>query len=194
MEDFIQILLYGGFLLIYILSKLFKNRKQKPVTRMPDSQTTRHDGEQATLEQDPRSRTPPERKTGGWEEIFRQLGGEDPWEEERRREEEAREAYERQKRAAQQEADRLEEKVARKADMYSEKLGKSVREAKKAQRLQDKDMGEIDRMLEPIKARKARRGTRQRQQTMAGSIARSLRNPQSVRRAIILSEIINRKY
>ncbi len=191
MEDFIQILLYGGFLLIYLLSKLFNNKKQKPVTRMPDSQTTQRGGRQSTLEQDPESRTPEERKPSAWEEIFRQLGGEDPWEGERRREQEAREAYERQKRAAQQEADKIEKKVARKAAAYSDKLDQSIKEARKARRIQDKDMGEIDRMLEPVKLKK---GTRRAQSSMAASIARSLRNPKSVKRAIILSEIINRKY
>ncbi len=201
MDDLIQILVYVAFLLIYLVSKLLKNKKGKPVTRLPEQETQRDFSDWETPERRPEvgqgqgrsGMDEPERKPSTLEEILRELTGAETWEEqERRQKEENRRAMERQQEKARQEAAKIEQKVTQKAEDYSGRLGDAVQQAKRARNEQGRGLKEIERLVEPIKPKRKYQWRGRR--SVGQDIARSLRNPQSAKRAIILSEILNRKY
>lgn len=200
MEDFVQILVYAAFLLIYLVSKVLKNKKDKPATRLPEEEAKQDFSEWDTEEEKPvvtrqqgRSEVDePERRRGNFEEMLRELTGYDEWEETRRQEEDQRDTREEQQRAAREQAKEAEQKIEQETEAYSKKLSDSVKQAKKAKRIQDKNLQEIEQMVKPLKTdKKSRKKTRH---SLGKEIAASLRNPQSAKKAIILSEIINRKY
>lgn len=198
MDDLMQVLVYVAFLVIYLISKVLKNKKEKPVTRQPEEEVERDFSEYERPERRPevsqrRGRSgmdEPERKPTTFDEILRELTGADQWEEEQaQRREEERSTFERQKEKAHQRADEIEQEVEQKADQYSKKLGDSVNQAKQARRAHHKNLKEIEKITEPI-----RKKAPSKKHTLAKEIARSLKDPYSAKRAIILSEIINRKH
>lgn len=200
MEDFIQILVYVAFLLIYLVSKVLKNKKEKSATRLPEEEAKQDFSEWDTEEEKPvvarqqgrSAMDEPERKRGTFDEMLRELAGYDELEEERRQEEDRKNAWEEQQRTAREQAEEAKQKVEQEAETYSKTLSGSVGQAKRAKRIQDKNLQEIEQMVKPLKSdRDSRKKTRY---SLGKEVAASLRNPKSAKKAIILSEIINRKY
>lgn len=198
MDDLIQVLLYVAFLVIYLISRVLKSKKEKPVTRQPEEEAEQDFSDPHRPYQRPEvghqqgrsGMDEPERRPNTFEEILRELTGAEQWEKQtHRKEEEEMSEFERRKEKAKRRADEIEQEVEQKANQYSKKLGDSVNQAKQVQRTQ-KNLREIEKLTEPVKRKKPY----QKKKAMAKEIARSLKDPNSVRKAIILSEIINRKY
>lgn len=200
MDDLIQVLVYVAFLVIYLITKVLKNRKEKPVTRQPEAEVEQdfsdphrpHQRSEVGQQQGRSGMDEPERRPSTFEEILRELTGAEQWEEQTRRheKEERMSEFERRKEKARQRADEIEQEVEQKAGQYSKKLGDSVRQAQQAERSRSKSLKEIEKLTEPVKRKKPY----QKKNTMANEIARSLKDPDSVKKAVILSEIINRKH
>ena len=205
MDDLMQVFVYVAFLLIYLASKALNNKKKKPVTRMPahevkrqtNSGTTGWTGQEAEKRQRREGRSgmdEPDRRPGTFEEWMQELTGDNPSEEAQRREREEesrRRTYALQKQKAKEKAEEIRVQTTQKTRYYTERLSGSMRQAKKDQLILKKSEKEIERLVAPIKQTKYQT-TKKR--TLGQDIARSLRNAQNARQAIILSEIINRKY
>lgn len=199
MDDLIQVLVYVAFLVIYLISKVLKNKKEKPVTRQPEAEVEQdfsdphrpHQRPEVGQRQGKSGMDEPERKPSTFEEILRELTGAEQWEEQTRRheKEERMSEFERRKEKARQRADEIEQEAAQKANRYSRRSDYTVEQARQEQRTR-KNLREIEKLTEPVKRKKPY----QKKNPMAREIVRSLKDPDSVKKAVILSEIINRKH
>ncbi|MFP4090441.1 MAG: hypothetical protein ACLFUB_16310 [Cyclobacteriaceae bacterium] len=194
MEDFFQIILFIIFALFSLISSLLKKRKkQQAETRKPkeeteaDTRRPRRRPEVSPLDEpEPRRRR---EQPATFEEILRELTGESPLER-RAREEEEEDDYENPfaERKAKEAAEEAKQKMEEKANSF----GKSVQQARGAQKISDKIDFEQDISSRRLEVKKVKVGKKKR--GAAADIAKSLKDPQSARKAIILSEIIKPKY
>ncbi len=174
MEKYIEVLIFLAFAAFSLLSQ-FLNRKKKAVTRAPEQDTQRdfrqpHDEDPPVTAHPKRSR----RKSAdepSLRDILRELSGQPPLEEEE--DDYELPPYLQEKR---------EEIGAPPPPQLVDPVPKKL-----ADKISLEDDGQ---RIKPIETIKKKRGKR----SMGASLARSLRNPDSAKRAIILSEILQRKY
>ena len=182
MEKYIEVLIFLAFAAFSLLSQ-FLNRRKKAVTRAPKQETQRDFEQEPTddppVTAHPRRRRPrpssPQRTPTSLEEILRDLTGQssEPEDEE--------EDYELPPYLQ-------EKKAALEKSLPPEPV---QRPPSAPQKLSDKVSLEDDgKRIKPIKTS----GTRRPRKSLGISVARSLRNPESAKRAVILSEILQRKY
>lgn len=210
MEDFFQIILFALFALFSLVSNLLNKRKKqqaetrksreeveaesrrpeprRPDSRRPDIQKPRQRPEVSSPDE-PETRRKREEQPSTFEEILRELTGESPLER-RAQEVEEEDDYEHpfNQRKAREAAEDAKEKIKENADSF----GESVQQAKGARRISDKIDIEESIGSKRLEVKTAKSGKKKK--NTAASIARSLKNPESARKAIILSEIIRPKY
>ena len=174
MEKYIEVLIFLAFAAFSLLSQ-FLNRKKKAVTRAPE-QDTQRDFRQPQDDDPPVTARPerPRRKSAdepSLRDILRELSGQPPLEEEE-------DDYEL--------PPYLQEKKEEIGTPPPPQLVDPV-----PKKLADKISLEDDgQRIKPIETIKKKRGKR----SMGATLARSLRHPNNAKRAIILSEILQRKY
>ena len=187
MEKYIEILIFVAFAAFSLLSQ-YLTKKRKAATRAPEEEVTRHEEEYDTMaprpparrrSQPPRRRsTPPPQGPTSLEEILRELTGQ-PKEVEVEEEEDDYELppYMQEKKQAAEAALPPTEPTPSAPSPAPQKL---------SDKISLKDDG---KRIKPIKTSVKRRG-----QSLGASIAQSLRDPKEAKRAIILSEILQRKH
>ena len=174
MEKYIEVLIFLAFAAFSLLSQ-FLNRKKKAVTRAPE-QDTQRDFRQPQDDDPPVTARPerPRRKPAdepSLRDILRELSGQPPLEEEEDDYELPPYLQEKKEELGAPPPPQLVDPVPRK--------------------LADKISLEDDgNRIKPLRSSDVRRVKK----SWGSSIARSLRNPDSAKRAIILSEILQRKY
>ncbi|WPP48877.1 dihydrolipoyllysine-residue succinyltransferase component of 2-oxoglutarate dehydrogenase complex [Catalinimonas niigatensis] len=192
MDELIQIALFVLFALFSLGSNLLnKRKKQQAETRKNTEQT-----EEDTLRPSRRREVSPpdapeerERQPLSFEDILRELTGESPRAQKQEKQEEIEDDYEHP--FSPNKPKQAVEKVQQKAEQKSESFGKSVERAKEAKRITDK-ISIDDKPLETKLVVETRKSRKNKQ--LARNIAASLKDGQGARKAIILSEIINRKH
>lgn len=192
MDELLQIALFVLFALFSLGSNLLnKRRKQQAETRKNTEQT-----EEDTLRPSRRREVSPpdvpeerERQPLSFEDILRELTGESSRAGKQEQQEEIEDDYEHP--FSSNKPKQAVEKVQQKAEQKSESFGKSVERAKEAKRITDK-INIDDKPLETKLVVETRKSRKNKQ--LASSIAASLKDGQGARKAIILSEIINRKH
>ncbi len=173
MEKYIEVLIFLAFAAFSLLSQ-FLNRKKKAVTRAPEEATQR-DFRQPQDDDPPVTARPKRSRRKSADEpslrdILRELSGQPPLEEE--------DDYEL--------PPYLQEKKEEIGAPPPPQLVDPV-----PKKLADKVSLEDDgKRIKPVEAVKKKRGKR----SMGASLARSLRHPENAKKAIILSEILQRKY
>ena len=194
MEDYIQLLVFAAFALFSLISGLLNRNKDKPPKRIPPEEVERNRERERTARGKPVSRqrrrqTQPQ-STSTLDEILRELTGQEqqPTREELAQEEERR---------LEEERAWVREKKKKTADHFeeaSETLKNAARQAQKSTRMADKISLEDDhKRIQPLVVAPKRVSTKKKKSTGA-IIARSLRNQSTAKRAIILSEILQRKH
>ena len=174
MEKYIEVLIFLAFAAFSLLSQ-FLNRKKKAVTRAPEEATQR-DFRQPQDDDPPVTARPPRPRRKSADEpslrdILRELSGQPPLEEEE-------DDYEL--------PPYLQEKKEEIGAPPPPQLVDPV-----PKKLADKVSLEDDgKRIKPVEAVKKKRGKR----SMGATLARSLRHPENAKKAIILSEILQRKY
>jgi hypothetical protein len=177
MEQYIEVLIFLAFAAFSLLSQ-FLNRKKKPVTRAPEQETQR-DFRQPQPNDPPvtarpvrpsRPRpTPPEPTL---RDILRELTGQtDP-------EEEYEDDYELPPYLQKEREEIGAPPPPQLVDPVPKKLADKV------------SLEDDGKRIKPVETVKKKRDKR----SLSASVARSLRHPDSAKRAIILSEILQRKY
>ena len=193
MEDYIQLLVFAAFALFSLISGLLNRNKDKPPRRIPPEEVERNRERERTARGKPvarqrRRQTQPQ-STSTLDEILRELTEQEQQptreelaqEEERRLEEERAWVREKKKKMA----DHLEE--------ASDTLKTAARQARKSPRMADKISLEDDhKRIQPLVVTPKRTSTKKK--NTGAIIARSLRNQSTAKRAIILSEILQRKH
>ena len=181
MEKYIEVLIFLAFAAFSLLSQ-FLNKKKKAVTRAPEDEVERdlepYDTDDPPVTARPRRRRPrptAERTPTSLEDILRELSGQPPAEAEIEEEDD----YEL--------PPYLQEKKEDIGDPPPpELLEKTPPAAKKlTDKISLKDDGQRIRVKTSVKRKKP---------SLGASVARSLRNPESAKRAVILSEILQRKH
>lgn len=203
MEDFIQIALFVLFALFSLISNLLNKRKKQQAetrksreeveaeSRRPDSRRPRQRPEISSPDEPEfrRRQQQSQEQPGTFEEILRELTGQSPLER-RAQEVEEEDDYDHPfaERKAREAAEQAKQKMEEKADSF----GQSVQQAKGARRISDKiDIGqEVSGKRLEVKTTKLGK----KKKNTAADIAKSLKDPESTRKAIILSEIIRPKY
>lgn len=173
MEKYIEVLVFLAFAAFSLLSQ-FLNRKKKAVTRAPEEEVQR-DFRQPRSDDPPATARPPRSSTTKeptLRDILREMTGQFA------PEEEYEDDYEL--------PPYLQKK---KEEIGAPPPPQLVEPARK--KLADKVSLEDDgKRIKPLRSSDVRRVKK----SWGSSIARSLRNPDSAKRAIILSEILQRKY
>lgn len=174
MEKYTEVLIFLAFAAFSLLSQ-FLNRKKKAVTRAPEEETQR-DFRQPRADDPPVTARPPRPRPSTTREptfrdVLREMTGKPP--------EEYEDDYEL--------PPYLQEKKEEIGTPPPPQLVDAVPK-KLADKISLEDDGQRIKPIETIK----KGGHRKR--SVASSIARSLRHPDTVKRAIILSEILPRKY
>lgn len=175
MEKYTEVLIFLAFAAFSLLSQ-FLNRKKKAVTHAPKEETQR-DFRQPRADDPPVTARPPRSRPATTKEptfrdILREMTGQtEP--------EEIEDDYEL--------PPYLQEKKEEIGAPPPPQLVDAVPK-KLADKISLEDDGQRIKPIETIKK------GRHRKQSVASSIARSLRHPDTVKRAIILSEILPRKY
>lgn len=175
MEKYLEILIFLAFAAFSLLSQFLKKKKQA-VTRAPQDEVRREEEPSAENAYPPRRRpTASPRNPTSLEEILRELSGQ-PAEAEFEEEDD----YEL--------PPYLQERREEIGEPPPPEVVKKTPPAPK--KLADKISLEDDgKRIKPLKTSVKRRG-----RSLGASVARSLRNPESAKRAIILSEILQRKH
>ncbi len=209
--DVWQIVVYAVFFIIYLISKVLNNKKEQPVTRMPKEEVTRNfsdpDRPRRSPEVDLRSRRsggsrsggsrsggsrsgmdePVHRKkTGTFGEMLRDFTNADQWEQYSRKKEEE---IERQRRKASERADEVAAKLKQQENRHK---NKAMQKTNVPQTTLDKKLKETEKLTQGL--RRMSPYQKRKNNTTARDIARTLKNPETARHAIILTEIFNRKY
>jgi len=206
MEDFIQIGLFILFAIFSFVSNLLnKRKKQQAETRKSKEETegeTRRPRRRSEVsspdEPDESEQGRRQKQPSTFEEILRELTGESPA---RPKEQQAEQAeveieekfeddYEHP--FSQHKETKSDSSKAQKAEEEVGSFRKSVRQAKTARRITDKIDFEQEISSKRLEVKRTKAGRKKK--NSAALIARSLRSPDSARRAIILSEIINPKH
>lgn len=164
----VELILYIIFIVIAILSRVLKAKKES------NSPTTSDPGESMDT---PRKKT---EKTLTFEELLREFTGEDT---SHRQEPEPQPQYTRE-----EEGYSYEEEYA--DDEIRETYSRSVNEAKKLKTIDE--LVSLDEPLERMEHFKQYEA--EEENTVASEVLEMLQDEEGARKAIILSEIINRKY
>ena len=189
MEDYIQLLVFAAFALFSLISGWLNRNKDKPPRRIPPEEVDRERERTARDKPVARQRRRKTEPTSTLDEILRELTGQEqrPTTEEIAREErqlEEERAWVREKKK--KTTERLEE--------ASDTLKTAARQARKSPRMADKISLEDDhKRIQPLVVAPKRVSTKKKKST-GSVIARSLRNSNTAKRAIILSEILQRKH
>ena len=188
MEDYIQLLVFAAFALFSLISGWLNRNKDKPPKRTPPEEMARERERMDTDRPVARQRRRKTEPTSTLDEILRELTGQ----EQQPTEEEVRE-----RRRLEEERAWVREKKKKTADHFeeaSETLKNAARQAQKSTRMADKISLEDDhKRIQPLVVTPKRVSTKKKKSTGA-VIARSLRNQSTAKRAIILSEILQRKH
>ncbi|MGD1892865.1 MAG: hypothetical protein ACFB15_20050 [Cyclobacteriaceae bacterium] len=170
MEDYFQILVFLAFVVFSILSRILNPKKKKPPVRGPKEQPRYEDLDDVSDEDKPVvAQEEPERRPVSFEDILREMMGD---------------TSQRQPEPPPPPVERQKPKPKK-----TEPATSSSRSAqKKATRIADKisleDSGKRIKAIE----------LEEKKNTVAQEVAEALKTPKYAREAIILSEIINRKY
>ncbi|MEM9675089.1 MAG: hypothetical protein AAF992_21025 [Bacteroidota bacterium] len=169
MEDYFQILVFLAFVIFSILSRILNPKKKKPPVRPPKEQPSYEGLDDVPDEDEPVVvQEEPERRPVSFEDILREMMGD----------------------TSQQQPESpppVERKKPRpKKTKPAASSSRSVQ--KKATRIADKisleDSGKRIKAIE----------LEEKKNNVAQEVAEALKTPKNAREAIILSEIINRKY
>ena len=183
MEQYIEVLIFLAFAAFSLLSQ-FLNKKKKAVTRAPEEEMERDFRQEPTTDPPvtarPRRRNrpaPSTRTPTSLEEILRELTGQpvEPTLEEEEDDYELPPYLQEKKEEVTPSASELAEKIPSAPEKLTDKVA-----------LQDDS-----RRIKPIKVKVS---AKRRKQSLGASVAQSLRNPGSAKRAVILSEILQRKH
>ncbi|MGB3849295.1 MAG: hypothetical protein WA958_04960 [Tunicatimonas sp.] len=174
MEQYIEVLVFLAFAAFSLLSQ-FLNRKKKPVTRAPEQETQRNfrqplpDDPPVTARPTRPRPTPPEPTL---RDILRELTGQtEP-------EEEYEDDYELPPYLQKEQEEIGTPPPPQLVDPVPKKLADKV------------SLEDDGKRIKPIETVKKKRGKR----SIGASLGRSLRHPENAKKAIILSEILQRKY
>ncbi|WKN32602.1 hypothetical protein PZB74_04495 [Porifericola rhodea] len=203
MDEIIQIALFALFAIFSLVSNLLKKRKQQQAETRKGKELTEDDtlrpySETEVVDQEG-PRTPERPKT--FEDIIRELSGGAESRKQREvsvpEQEEEEDDYEHPfssaRDRAREEARKRRQQVEHKAQSIEQFEGKVNKMGKQAvQRISDKIT--IDDKPRPKKVVIKISGKKSKSKNLARSVAASLKNPQSARKAIILSEILNKKH
>ena len=182
MEKYIEVFIFLAFAAFSLLSQ-FLNKKRKAVTRAPEDEV-QHDFEQDDTDDPPvtarprrRRPTSSERTPTSLEEILRELTGQPADAEVEEEDDYELPPY-------------LQEKKDEIGDPPPPELVEKTPPAAKklADKISLKDDGQ---RIQPIRIKTS---VKRRGPSLGASVAQSLRNPQSAKRAVILSEILQRKH
>jgi hypothetical protein len=169
MEDYFQILVFLAFVVFSILSRVLNPKKKKPPVRAPKEQP-RYEGMDDVPEEDKPvvAREQPERRPVSFEDILREMMGETS--------------------QRQQEPPRPAERKKPKPKKVKSEAASSRPVQKKATRITEKiSLEDSGKRIKAIELDEKKRN-------VAQEVAEALKTPKNAREAIILSEIINRKY
>lgn len=197
MEDILQILLYVGFLLIYLVSKAFNNKRKKPVTLEPDQEVQRDFSDPSRPRQSPEvdlgggksgMDEPPRRRREStfdrkWRE-FTETNTQD-------QDEEEPDEVSTPRRRARQKIEELQKPSEQQVATYRDKASGTVRQVRSFSKA-DQSLQEIDQMTQGL--RRDKDYQRSSSKPIAREIARTLKQSKTARQAIILGEILNRKH
>ena len=179
MAKYIEILIFAAFALFSLLSQ-YLTKKRKAVTRAPEAEVRREDEGRSDEPRSPvtaRSRRRPARTQQAptsLEEILRELTGQPPEEEPEEESDYELPPY-------------LQEKQQEAQEAALEPVRQPMTPRKT---LADKISLEDDgKRIKPLKT-----SVKRRNQSLGASVAQSLHNPENVKRAIIVSEILQRKH
>ena len=181
MEKYFEIFVFLAFAAFSLLTQ-FLNKRKKAVTRAPEKETRRNVEQQSTdnppVTAHPRRRQTrpsyPERRPTSLEDILRELTGQ-PAEVEDEEDDYELPPY-------------LQEKKEEIGEPPPPQLLEKTPPV--ARKLADKvSLEDEGKRIKPIKTSVKRKGP-----SLGASVARSLRNPKSAKRAIIVSEILQRKH
>ncbi len=182
MDDIFQILIYLFFFAIYGISQLLKNRRKnnRPTIDQPEGNPN----------QVPRQDTRPSQPKS-FEDVIRELMGDRPVEQERPREEPP---VRQQTRNRQSQRKRSREIQSEAYETGSDTYQQAVDEARNMEKLDDRiDLENLDKFIKPAMPATLD-GPSKKKKKFINDIRKSLSSPDSAKKAIILSEILNRKY
>ncbi len=176
MEKYTEVLIFLAFAAFSLLSQFLK-RKKKAVTRAPEQEAQR-DFRQPRADDPPVTARPPRPRPSTTREptfrdILREMTGQPP------------EAYEEDENDYEL-PPYLQEKKEEIGTPPPPHLVEAVPK-KLADKISLEDDGKRIKPITPVKGRKRKR-------SIAATVGRSLRNPDNAKRAIILNEILTRKY
>ena len=178
MEKYFEILVFLAFAAFSLLSQFLK-KKKKAVTRAPEDDGRpdfKQDGDPPVTAHPPRRRkVRPQPTPTSLEDILRELTGQ-PADVEEEEDDYELPPY-------------LQEKEEIGAPPPPELVNRTSPAPKK---ITDKiSLDDDGKRIKPIKVKTA---VKRKKQSLGASVARSLRNPKSAKRAVILSEILQRKH
>nr|WKN35529.1 hypothetical protein K4G66_24445 [Tunicatimonas sp. TK19036] len=169
MENYFELLIFLAFAAFSLFSR-FLNSKKKPPTRNPNRQPRREFEDGSRSDKPVVMQESTKTKPVSFEEILRDMMGESP-----------------QRREVPQAAKKIQ-KAKGKVSEAQQELEKVKQTAKKAKRIADKvSLEDTGKRIKPIELDEQKHNVSQ-------EVADALRSPRNAREAIILSEIINRKY
>lgn len=174
MEDYFELLIFLAFAAFSLLSR-FLSPKKKPPVRAPREQRQYDDYVEEVPESDKPVATPrqPDTKPVSFEDVLRELMGESP---------QSRPAPPPPK-PIETSREQAEEEVEARRE-----LARKQKEATKAKRIADKiSLEDTGKRIQPLEVTG---GTH----SLAKEVSDALKSPKNAREAILLSEIINRKY
>lgn len=199
MDDIWQILVYVVFFIIYLISKVLNNKKKQPVTRMPEEEVERDFSDPERPRRSPEADLgggksgmdePPRRKrSGSFGKMLRDFTNAEQWEQNYQEKEGE---LQDQRRKAWEKAEDVGEQLEQKGKTYYNKTSDALRRVRDSKKTYAKQVKEIEKMTEGLRRKQPYQKSKDK--TMAHNIARTLKNPETARHAIILGEILNRKH
>lgn len=199
MDEIIQIALFVLFALFSLGSNLLNKRKKQQAEKRRNVEETEADVIRPPRGREVSSPNPPEvreEQPMSFEDILRELTGESP-RSRREEREEIEDDYEHPFSPAKPERQaekKIQEQAQEKAAQKSDTFGKSVEQARQAKRISDKIIIDDEPLTEKLEVKTEKSKKSLRSKRFARSIGASLKKGKNARKAIILSEIINRKY
>lgn len=178
MENFIEIIIYLVILVGSGLIQVLRNKKkdQDQPQNNPQSRPPQRRREVSSPEADTTTRRP----TTSFEDIWQELMGEP------RKTEVEPETYRPPTRSRQKRQE--QEEYSSTSSTYQ----KAVKQADEAEKLDDRiDLEKLDEFIQPLYSKKM---TKRKTSRLGREVKAMLRNPDSAKKAVILSEILNRKH
>lgn len=194
MDDIWQIVVYVVFFIIYLISKVLNNKNKQPTTRMPEEEVERDFSDPDRPRRSPEAdlgqgrsgmdEPPRRKKPGSFGRMLRDFTDADQWEQYYQ---EKDEEFQEQRRKAWGKTEDIREQIDQQVEAHDDLP--QVRESKKNYAKQVK---EIEKMTEGLRRKQPYQKSRSKK--MARNIARTLKNSETARHAVILGEILNRKH